>query len=72
MKAITTRQIIEIRVALSGQIDHYKEMAEISPEYRDYYARRIAETRAIHDLLGEINDRVYSSPELKTRISCKL
>ena len=75
MKALTTNQLLDIRLALRDKAMNYREIAGRLPsddETRAFFSRREAELLALAEHIAEISTNIYSSASMRVRVYCRL
>lgn len=75
MKALTTNQLLDIRLALRDKAMSYREIAghpTTDDASRAFFYQREAELLALAEQIAEISTNIYSSDTMSVRISCRL
>lgn len=75
MKALTTKQLGAIRMALAHDAEDADKLAGLvtdSTEAQDFWRKKAALCRETAALIDEIRDRIFYSEKLTVRVTCRL
>ena len=72
MKAITTKQIGDLYIAIKSKAADFEHMAGIAPEDAEYWNKKRNEALELADALLEMRERVFFSKDLRARFTVRL